>query len=349
MPFKSLAPRYLESIQLPMGTTWLLGECMEAKGRQQLWEQRKPESLRALKDQAMIQSAESSNRIEGIEVSIERLKPLVLGKTKPRNRSEEEIMGYRRALELIHSKHQDLEINPKTVAHLHQLSQDGAGDAGVWKKKDNEIIEFDQLGRRSVRFVPLIAKETPSAMDQLCESYQHELSNSRLPSLVVSSLLILDFLCIHPFRDGNGRVSRLLTLLSLYQSGFNVGKYVSLERIVEENKESYYKALKLSSQAWHQQKHDSLPWINFYLSTLRQAYKEMAENIEHSHSPSISGKGQLAEATILKQFGSFSLREIQQQCPNVSMQMIKKVLNDLKKNKQVTLVGRGRGARWKVI
>ncbi len=347
MKLRSFDPKYLNSIYLPMGTTWLLGECMEAKGRQELWEQRKPESLRALKDQAMIQSAESSNRIEGVEVSSDRLKPLVLGRTKPRSRPEEEIMGYRRALEIIHSKHRNLEMNPKVIAQLHKLAQKGAGDAGLWKTKNNEIIEFDHFGQRSVRFVPLNAKDTNSAMENLCESYQNEMNFLKLPVLVISSLFILDFLCIHPFRDGNGRVSRLLTLLSFYQSGFNVGKYVSLERIVEENKESYYEALKTSSQGWHEQKHDSLPWINFCLSILRQAYKEMAENIEQ-HCHLNSGKGEVVEVAILKQVGSFSLREIQQQCPNISVQMIKKVLNDLKKNKQVILFGRGRGARWRV-
>ncbi len=320
---------------------------MEAKGQQQLWEKKRPESLRALKDQALIQSAESSNRIEGVEVSTDRLKPLVLGRTKPRSRPEEEIRGYRRALEVIHSKYQNIEMNSKIIAQLHNLAQEGAGDAGLWKTKNNEIIEFDPFGQRSVRFVPTNAKDTNSAMENLCESYQNEMTNSKRPALIVSSLFILDFLCIHPFRDGNGRVSRLLSLLSLYQAGFNVGKYVSLERIVEENKQSYYEALKISSQGWHHQKHNSLPWINFYLSILRQAYKEMTDHIENS-SHLISGKGEVVEAAVFKQLGSFSLREIQQQCPHVSAQMIKKVLNDLKKDKKVILVGRGRGALWKV-
>ena len=347
MALKSFDPRYLDSIQLPMGTTWLLGECMEARGRQQLWEQRKPESLKVLRDQAMIQSAESSNRIEGVEVSDDRLKPLVLGRTKPQSRPEEEIMGYRRALEVIHSKHQNLEMDLKTITNIHKLAQDGAGDAGLWKTKSNEIIEFDQFGQRSVRFTPLSAKETVPAMERLCESYENEINNSHRPALVISSLFILDFLCIHPFRDGNGRVSRLLNLLSLYQSGFNVGKYISLERIVEKNKETYYEALKNSSQGWHSRKHDSLPWINFCLSILRQAYKEMSENVERNDG-FISGKGEVVETTVLKQLGSFSLRELKQQCPNVSPQMIKKILSYMKINRQVVLIGRGRGARWKV-
>ncbi len=347
MQLKSFTPKYLKSIKLPMGTTWLLGECMEAKGRQQLWDQKKPESLKALRDQAMIQSAESSNRIEGIEVSFDRLRPLVLGKTKPQSRSEEEVMGYRRALELIHSKHHSLNISPKITTQIHKLVQEGAGDAGFWKTKNNEIIEFDQLGQRSVRFVPLSAKDTVAAMKSLCDSCQEQMISSQLPSLIISSFFVLDFLCIHPFRDGNGRVSRLLSLLLLYQSGFNVGRYISLERIIEENKKSYYEALKASSQGWHNQTHDPLPWINFYLSTLRLAYKEMTSGSEIiSHS--VSGKSEIIKTAVLKQLGSFSLREIQQQCPDVSLQMIKKVLGDLKKIKQVVLVGRGRGALWKV-
>jgi Fic family protein len=248
---------------------------------------------------------------------------------------------------VIHSKHQSLEITPETIARLHKLSQEGAGDAGLWKSKNNEIIEFDQFGKRSVRFVPLSAKDTKPAIAKLCEAYEIEMKNHQRPTLVIASLFILDFLCIHPFRDGNGRVSRLLSLLSLYQSGFNVGKYISLERIIEENKESYYEALKFSSKGWHQQKHDSLPWIHFCLSILRQAYKEMAENVERNDS-FISGKGEIIAATVLKQIGSFSLRDIQQQCPHVSTQMIKKILNDMKANNQLVLVGRGRGARWKI-
>ena len=157
----SLESKYLKSLNLPLGTSWLLGECMESKGKQQLWEQKKPEVLRALRDLAMIQSAESSNRIEGVEVERKRLQPLVLGKTKPRSRPEEKIMGYRHALELIHAKHLELDINPKMIMQLHSRAQEGVGDAGYWTTKNNEIIEFDSKGQRCVRFVPVNAKQTP--------------------------------------------------------------------------------------------------------------------------------------------------------------------------------------------
>ncbi len=344
----SFESKFLKSINLPLGTSWLLGECMEAKGKQQLWEQKKPEVLRALKDLAIIQSVESSNRIEGIEVDRQRLMPLVLGKTTPRSRSEEEIMGYRYALELIHAKYLNLEITPKTIKQLHDLAQEGAGDAGRWKTKNNEIIEFDGKGQRSVRFVPVGAKQTPQYVKQLCLAYRDEIKNTRLPSLIICALFILDLLCIHPFRDGNGRISRLLNLLLLYQQDIHVGKYISLERVIEENKGAYYKALKESSKGWHETTHDPLPWINFFLSTLRLTYKELARKVEITDTLG-TGKGEIVEKTILNQLGPFTLRDIQLQCPNVSSQMIKKVLNDLKKDKKLILAGRGRGAKWKLL
>lgn len=321
---------------------------MEAKGKQELWEQKKPEALKALRDLAMVQSAESSNRIEGIEVDRQRLKPLVLGRTTPRSRSEEEVMGYRRALELIHAKHARLEVSPEMIKKLHDLAQEGAGDAGLWKTKNNEIIEFDSRGQRSIRFVPVEAKKTAEYMKRLCASYNDEIKNTHLSSLILCALFILDFLCVHPFRDGNGRVSRLLNLLLLYHQDIHVGRYISLERVIEENKTDYYAALKESSQSWHESKHDPLPWINFFLSTLRLAYKELAKKVEVAES-SGSGKGGIVEQTILNQAGTFTLRDIQLQCPNVSSQMIKKVLSDLKKDKKLALTGKGRGAKWKAL
>ncbi len=295
----------------------------------------------------MIQSVESSNRIEGVEVEPERLKPLVLGSAKPYSRPEEEILGYRRSLELIHKKNLDLDITPTTLAALHELAQEGAGDAGQWKRKNNKILEFDLQGQRRVRFVPVDATQTPHYIIQLCLAYQEEINRDRLPPLIICALFILDFLCIHPFRDGNGRVSRLLTLLLLYQQGIHVGRYISLERMIEENKADYYLALKQSSVGWHEKKHDPLPWINFFLSTVRQAYKQLAQKVEMNQDRSQGGKAELVEKIALNQIGSFALRDLQLQCPNISSQLIKKVLSDLKKRGLLVLVGRGRGARWK--
>jgi Fic family protein len=344
----SFHPKNLKSIQIPMGTSWLLGECMEAKGKQQLWEQKKPEVLSALKDLALIQSAESSNRIEGVEIDQQRLKPIILGNAIPKSRSEEEVRGYRRALELIHSKYKKLEISSLNIKKLHDLSQEGAGDSGVWKTKNNEIIEFDSVGNRSIRFIPVEANQITKYMDQLCLAYTNEIKNAHQPALILSALFILDFLCIHPFRDGNGRVSRLLSLLLMYQQDIHVGKYISLERIIEENKIDYYEALKVSSKGWHENKHDPLLWISFFLSTLRLAYKELALKVELSENGE-HGKGTIIEKTIQSQIGTFTLRDIQLQCPNVSLQMIKKVLTDMKNNKKLILHGAGRGAKWKLV
>ena len=344
---KSFTVQFLQGLSLPLGTSWLLSECMQAKGQQDLWQKKKPETLLALKDLARIQSVESSNRIEGVEVEQKRLEPLILGKTTARSRPEEEIIGYKKALELIHKKHSDLELNTKLIQRLHDLAQKGAGDAGVWKSRNNEILEFDIKGQKSVRFVPTPAQDVDEHMNQMCLRYLDAAAQNQHPLLILVSLFILDFLCIHPFRDGNGRVSRLLTTLLLSQNGFSVGQYVSLERLTEESKFEYYSALKESSQSWHTGQHNPLPWINFFLSTLRRAYKELDYRIENQNSITL-GKSDLLREIILHQLGSFTLSEIQLQAPSVSAHTIKKVLGSLKKEKKVSLKGHGRSARWKV-
>lgn len=343
----SLRRQFLDQISLPLGTSWLLSECMEAKGKQDLWQKKRPEALLALKDLARIQSVESSNRIEGVEVEQKRLAPLISGKISARSRPEEEIVGYKKALELIYKKYTELDIHAQSIQHLHALAQKGAGDAGLWKTRNNEILEFDARGQKSVRFVPTTAKDTPTSMDQLCLRYNDEISRYRHPNLILISLFILDFLCIHPFRDGNGRVSRLLTTLLLSQNQFSIGHYVSLERLTEENKSEYYSSLKESSQGWHTGEHNPLPWINFFLSTLRRSYKELHYKVEAQESQA-QGKSQVVRNIILNQVGGFTLAEIQLLAPSISSHTIKKSLYDLKKEKKIALSGHGRSARWKV-
>ncbi len=262
-------------MSFPLGTVWLLTDIAEAKGRQDLHAQRPPETLTALRENALVQSVESSNRIEGVTVASDRLRPLVLENARPRDRSEEEIQGYRRALELIHSQSPDLAITPDLLQRLHALIQEGSGDAGQWKRVDNEIIELREGAPPLVRFRPVGVAETPAAVEELCLLYRHAVNQSLAPPLVAAAALVLDFLCIHPFRDGNGRVSRLLTLLALYQHGYEVGRYVSLERIVEESQADYYEALRVSSQGWHEGRHDLIPWLNYFLPVLKRAYREL--------------------------------------------------------------------------
>lgn len=343
----SLQADKLKKMSVPVSTSWLLGECMEARGKQELWTRQRPEVLAALREQAVIQSAESSNRIEGVTVAGDRLRPVVLGKSKPRDRSEEELAGYRKALDWIFSRKFGITIEPKVILYLHAMAQgEFSGDAGRWKQRDNEIIEFLPSGERTVRFKPTVAKDTPKAIHELCRNYQQTSDDPGVPPLLAVSTFVFDFLCIHPFRDGNGRVSRLLTTLLLLQHGFDVGWYVSLERIVEETKADYYRVLGECSKGWHEGKNPIVPWWNYFLGFLRRAYQEFAAQVEStSRRPA---KGELVRKAILAQVGPFTLGDLRGQLPGVSVQQVKKVLGEMKKAGQVRLVGRGRGARWEV-
>jgi Fic family protein len=265
----------LSQLQLPVSSVWLLTDIAEAKGRQDLYTRQAPQLLETLRETALVQSVESSNRIEGVTVAPERLVPLVVGDARPLDRSEEEIQGYRRALDLIHARAPDLPITPELLQRLHGIIQEGSGDAGQWKRVPNEIIELREGAPPLVRFRPVSVEETPTAVEELCLVYRHAVNQGIAPPLVSVAALVLDFLCIHPFRDGNGRVSRLLTLLALYQHGYEVGRYISLERLVEETRDDYYDVLRRSSEEWHEGRHDILPWLNYFLAILKRAYREL--------------------------------------------------------------------------
>ena len=320
---------------------------MEARGKQALWLNQKPEVLAVLREQAIIQSVESSNRIEGVTVAADRLRPLVIGKAKPRDRSEEELAGYRRALQWIHARKGEVSITPDLIKRLHAFAQGGlSGDAGVWKSRDNEIVEFSPSGERSVRFVPTRAKDTPGAVAQLCQNYRSAGEDLSLPPLLVVATFVFDLLCIHPFRDGNGRVSRLLTTLLLESHDFQVARYVSLERLVEEEKDEYYRVLKLCSAGWHEGANEIIPWWNYFLGLIRRAYQELERQVASLDArPAKSG---LVRQTVLAQVGQFTLADLAAQLPAVSPQLIKKVLSELKQAGRVGLTGRGRGALWGV-
>jgi Fic family protein len=318
---------------------------MEAKGKQDLWIQRKPEILDALREQAIIQSVESSNRIEGVTVEPNRLRPIVLGRSKPRDRSEIEIVGYKRALKWIFNRKRLPDIDADIIRKLHSYAQGGsASDAGQWKQKNNEIIEILPNNERKIRFKPTSARKTPKAIDQLCLGYRDVIAHERLPALIAVASYVFDFLCIHPFRDGNGRISRLLAFYLLEQHGLIVGRFISLERLIEANKEAYYQTLSESSSGWHEGRNDLTPWWNYFLSIVNQAYGEFAKRVEFKTTD--SGKSELIMQSILRQAEPFSLAEISNQCPNVSVQLIKKVLAKMKKEGTIRLSGRGRGAKW---
>lgn len=335
----------LRDFAVPMSTNWLLNDLAEAKGKQELFTRQSPQLLKALREMALVQSVESSNRIEGVTVSPKRLRPLVLGTARPQDRSEQEIAGYRRALNLIHTKPEELQITPELIRRLHRLCQEGSGDAGQFKKVDNEIVELHPGSAPVIRFKCVSAKATPAATKELCLLYRHALDQDRIPPLVAIGALVLDFLCIHPFRDGNGRVSRLLTLLALYQQGYQVGRYISLERLVEEAKEDYYRVLQQSSKRWHEGKHDFLPWLNHFLAIVLRACREFEERAGAIKAPR-GAKTTLVQAAIESQIGSFSIGDIQQGSPGVGTDLIRQILARLKKEKKIRPLGTGRSAKW---
>jgi Fic family protein len=333
---------------LPMSTAWLLNDIAEAKGKQELFTHQAPQMLKTLREMALIQSTESSNRIEGITVATDRLRPLVLGNARPKDRSEQEVQGYRLALNEIHTRHEKLPITPDTLKHLHALCQGASGDAGQFKRIDNEVVELRPGAAPIIRFKCVSAKQTPAAVDELCLLYRHALDQDNIPPLIAIASLVLDFLCIHPFRDGNGRVSRLLTLLALYQHGYEVGRYISLERLVEESKEDYYEVLNRSSKHWHEGRHELTPWMNLLLAVIRRGYAEFEKRAGQVKVPR-GAKTALVENAINSFPAQFTITELEQKCPGVSRDMLRYLLNRLQQQKRIKCVKLGRNSLWQKI
>jgi Fic family protein len=337
----------LQSTKLPLSIVWLLETLAESKGRQQLYERQSPQLLKSLREMALIESAESSNRIEGVTVERNRLRPLVIGNTRPRDRSEEEIVGYRMALNWIHTDHRKIPLMPETSLRLHALAQGGtSGDAGQWKTTPNDIIEIFSDGRREVRFRPLAPELVAGAMEELCLAYRHSIDQLQVTPLLASACFVLDFLCIHPFRDGNGRISRLLTLLLWYHSGHEVGRYIGFERIVEQTKEDYYEALKASSWGWYDGTHDVIPWFTYLLSVWRRAYREFEERAGRQR-PQRGSKTEMVEYSLDHMIGPFGIADLERLCPNVSRDTIRLVMNRWRELGKLEMLGKGRDAKWR--
>ena len=296
---------------------------------------------------AIVQSVKSSNAIEGIVTSDERIEEIVNQNSKPLNHNENEIAGYRDALNEIHLHYENIEFSENTILRLHDImmSYTGAVDAGKYKISQNYIIEKDNQGNRKVRFRPLDAKETPGAMEQLILAYQDACNNSNINQLLLIPCVILDFLCIHPFRDGNGRISRLLTLLLLYKNGFDVGKYVSFEEQINNSKANYYEALRLSSINWLENEHSYIPFIENFLSTLYLCYKELDKRFSVVNSNKITKKARI-EATILNNLTPISKAEICKILPDVSATTVEAVLGAMVKDGLVTIIGKGRNIKY---
>ena len=296
----------------------------------------------------MIESAVSSNRIEGVEIAPRRVGTVVFGKGTLQDRNEEEVRGYQKALAWIHRETSAIPLAPKTALRLHALSKPGLWDSGQLKEKDGEIIERRPDGRVFLRFRPLPAAETPAALETLFRLSDQLLRDRQVPPLIVWAALNLDFLCIHPFRDGNGRVSRLLLLLQLYHLGFTGGRYVSLERTIEQSKDRYYETLRESSVGWHDGRHDPWPYVNYLLVTLKELHTEFARRYGQTALP-VGEKTEAVRAAVGRFEEPFHISELHRQCPEVSLDMIRKVLKDMRADGMVECIGRGKHARWRQL
>lgn len=275
-----------------------------------------------------------------------RVGTVIFGRPLLKDRNKEEIQGYHDALKWIQDKNQAIPINEATIKKLHQISRGGIWDAGKYKEKNCDIIERMPNGDVRVRFKTVSAESTPKAITAFVSNYCELIKTKTIHPLITIAAMNLDFLCIHPFRNGNGRVSRLLLLLQLYHAGYEVGRYISLERLIEEHKERYYETLEMSSQGWHENKHDPWPYINFLLYILKKAYIEYVERVKKTASPK-GAKTALVIEQIEKMDGEFTLAQLQARCPEVSRETVRKVIRNLQKNGNVSSRGRGLGARWR--
>lgn len=335
-----------QAVPIPSMTSWYLSDLGEAKGRQDLFTKQSPQKLKALREHAIIESAVSSNRIEGVQIDQKRVATVVFGKSQLRDRDEEEVRGYRRALKWIHESGKEIPLSEKTILALHKMTRGNIWDSGKYKEKDGDIIEKYPDGRLRVRFRTVPAKQTPKAMKELIQLNDECSREKWVQPLIAAAIFNLDFLCVHPFRDGNGRVSRLLFLLQCHRIGYEVGRFISLERLIEENKDRYYETLEQSSQGWHEGKQDPWPYVNYLLFILKTAYQEFEARLE-STPASKGDKTGLVLSAITRYSGPFKVSELQKDCPGVGVDMIRKVLKDLKAQGRVDCLSRGQNAQWK--
>ena len=331
---------------LPTAVAWYLEDIGESRGRQELFLRQSPHILNALQQHALIESAISSNRIEGVEVEQARVATVLFGHLAYKDRNEAEVRGYRDALDLIHTGGAGLPIQEDTVLTLHKLSRGSeAADGGKYKNRDIDIIQTLPGGGSRVRFKTVPATETAAAMDKLFRIWGQGVDDRCVPFLVLLAALNLDFLCIHPFRDGNGRVSRLLLLLGCYHAGIEAGRYISIEKTIEENKEAYYDALEMSSAGWHEGGHDPWPYIRFVLYVIKAVSGEFERRVGQMEAPR-GAKTQMIEQALGRTNGEFTLAEIERACPGVSRDLIRKVMKTFRARGFLACAGRGPGAKW---
>lgn len=321
----------------------MLSQIHEFKGEQNLFIEAQSDTLTQLVEIAKIQSTEASNKIEGIYTSDERLKKLVTNKTTPKTRNEQEIAGYRDVFSTIHESYDFIPVKPSIILQLHRdlYKFSGKSIGGSYKNSDNVIAEEDDAGNRFVRFEPVTAWETPTAIEALCTAFDDAISRSEADPLLIIPMFVLDFLCIHPFNDGNGRMSRLLTLLLLYRAGYIVGKYISIEKVIEASKETYYESLQNSSQDWHEGENDYSHFVRYMLGVILSAYRDFSARVKVLTTSGLSKPDRVREI-IKDTLGKITKAEIMQKCPDISQVTVQRTLNELVKNGDIIKIGGGR-------
>ena len=321
----------------------LVSAIHEFRGKQSQFVGKSPQVLNRLVDIAKIQSTGASNRIEGIVTTEKRLKELVAQKAQPRNRSEQEIAGYREVLNTIHDNYEHIPLSPSVILQLHRdlYKYSGSDIGGRWKNTDNVIEEVDADGNRRIRFVPVPAFEVPNTILNLCEAFTKAINEGIIDPLLLIAMFILDFLCIHPFNDGNGRISRLLTLLLLYHCNYVVGKYISLEMLIEKTKEAYYDVLQDSSANWHEGNNDYVPFVQYLLGIIKNAYQQFDDRISL-----VDHKRVTAYEKVLDKFrnslGKLTKGELLELIPHISISTLEVTLNKLRKEDKIKKIGNGR-------
>lgn len=326
----------------------LISKIHEYKGKQSYLLDTKKDTLETLLKVARIQSTSSSNKIEGIYTTDKRINEIVNQKVEPKNRNEEEIAGYRDVLTLIHENYNFIDINQNTILQLHRdlYKYTGYSYGGRFKNSQNFIEEENENGKKKIRFTPLSPIETPIAIEDLCKNYNNLVNNELCDLLVLIPIFILDFLSIHPFNDGNGRMSRLLTLLLLYKANYMVGKYISIEKIIEETKDSYYDTLEKSSINWYNNENDYSYFVEYYLGIILNAYKEFDSRISIIENKKITAYDRIIDIfknNIIPIDKAF----VTNKCPDLSETTIERILNKLLKEDNIVKISGGRYTKYK--
>ncbi|MDF7665981.1 Fic family protein [Bifidobacterium sp. ESL0745] len=333
-------------------TVNLLNAVHEAKGRQNVQLQVSPELAEPLANVARIQSTDASNRIEGISTTNKRLAGIVSEKVAPRNRDEEEIAGYRDVLKTIHENYAYIPLKPNVILQLHRdlFKHTPLAFAGHWKDSDNMIVETDGTGHAKVRFRPPSALQTPELVAKTCDDYNKTNEAGDIDPLLLTCMFVFDFTCIHPFNDGNGRMSRLLTLLLLYRSGYEIGKYISIEHLIEQSRATYYEALAASTVGWNENTNNHTPFVNYLLGIILTAYREFDERAAIVSTPtparhSITKKQRITDV-LNQSLSPLSKADIQQTLPDISTSTIERTLKTLLNDNQIQKLGTGRSTRY---